>query len=294
MRRHPFLSGFAFIFCLCFVFIIILFLLERAGVIRDMGVGEDKIAVLEIEGIITKSRAIIDTLNKYKQNDMIKAVIIRIDSPGGGVGPSQEIYEEVMKLREKKQIVASMGSVAASGGYYIACAANKIIANPGTITGSIGVIIEFANIEELFSKIGMKSVVIKSGKYKDILSPTRQMQDEEKNLIQGVIDNILSQFIDAIAKGRNLPRENIAEIADGRIFSGEQAKELGLVDELGNLQDAIDHAAKLAGIEGEPHVIYPEKKKPSIWEFLLEGTLSRLSETLSKNVFQANYLLTTQ
>ena len=186
-----------------------------------------------------------------------------------------------------------MGSVAASGGYYIACAAHKIFANPGTITGSIGVIIEFANIEELLGKIGLKSVVIKSGQYKDILSPTRELQKNEKQLVQGVIDNIHGQFVDAVALGRNLPRTKIAEIADGRIFSGEQAKSLGLVDELGNLEDAISYAAEKAGISGEPDVIYPDKKRPSILDYLLQESVSKLHEVITREQMSPQFMLQT-
>jgi protease-4 len=253
--------------------------------------GGEKVVVIKIEGVITDSGPVIEKLDKIKNNAGIKAVVLRIDSPGGSVAPSQEIYEELIKLREKKTIVASFGSVAASGGYYIASAAHKIIANPGSITGSIGVIIEFANIEELIGKIGLKSVVIKSGKYKDIRSPTREIESAELELIQGVIDSIHSQFIDAVALGRDIEREKIVAIADGRIFSGEQAKEQGLVDELGNLQDAIKRAAEIAGIEGEPKVIYPAKEKPSILEFLLEGSMNEIQQVISKNIFKAEYIL---
>ena len=293
MRRHPFITGFIFIFVICVFFMVCLWSLGRLGLVQDVMAGGDKVAVVDIEGLITKSRPIIEKLNRYKDNERIKAIVIRIDSPGGSVGPAQEIYEEVIKLREKKPVVASMGSVAASGGYYIACAANKIIANPGTITGSIGVIIEFANIEELLGKIGLKSIVIKSGKYKDILSPTRELKGEERDLLQGVIDNIHSQFIDAVALGRDIPREKVVGIADGRIFSGEQAKQLGLVDELGNLQDAIESAAEMSDIEGRPNVIYPEKKRPSIWEFFIEESLTRVQDFLSNNRLKASYLLST-
>jgi len=184
-----------------------------------------------------------------------------------------------------------MGAVAASGGYYVACAAHKIVANPGSITGSIGVIIEVANIEDLIGKIGLKAVVIKSGKYKDILSPTRDMQTGERELVQGVIDSIHSQFIDAVALGRSMPRVRVVAVADGRIFSGEQALELGLVDELGNLQDAIKRAGSIAGIDGEPRVIYPEKEKPSLLEFLIEGAAEQLRDVAAENIFKAEYLL---
>jgi len=234
---------------------------------------------------------VIDRLLRLKKDENIKAIVLRINSPGGGVGPAQEIYSELLKLRTTKKIIASMESVAASGGFYIACAAHKIVANPGTITGSIGVIIEFANIEELLGKVGLKSVVIKSGKYKDILSPTRTMTPEDRALIQGVIDSVHNQFIEAVAKGRNLPKEKVIKIADGRIFSGEQAQQLGLVDQLGNFQDAIDAAAKMCGIVGEPRIQYPEKRRPSIWEFFIEESVSRFKEVLESEQFKIGYVL---
>ena len=291
MKKHPFIFGFLIIIFLCVIFAVCLWVIGNSGQFDILMPGKEKVVVVKVEGVITDSGPVIEKLDKLKNNADVKAVVIRIDSPGGSVAPSQEIYEELIKLREKKTIVASFGSVAASGGYYIASAAHKIIANPGSITGSIGVIIEFANVEELIGKIGLKSVVIKSGKYKDILSPTRKLESAELGLIQGVIDSIHSQFIDAVALGRDIEREKIAAIADGRIFSGEQAKEHGLVDELGNLQDAIKRAAEIAGIEGEPKVIYPAKEKPSILEFLLEGSMNEIQQVISKNIFKAEYIL---
>ncbi len=292
MRKHPIIVG---ILCICFIGFIFLVCMWAAGSMgffdTSMVGSGDKVAVIEVEGIITKSRPVIEKLKRYKESSSVKAIVVRINSPGGGVGPSQEIYSEILKLKDSKTIVASMGSVAASGGYYIACAAHSIYANPGTITGSIGVIIEFANIEELLGKIGLKSVVIKSGKYKDILSPTRTAKQEEKELIQRVIDNIHGQFIDAIAAGRSLEREKVTAIADGRIFSGEQALEAGLVDELGTLEDAIEAAARLAGIEGEPNVIYPQKKRPSIWQFFVEESLAKIRERLTEETFRADFML---
>jgi len=206
------------------------------------------------------------------------------------VGPSQEIHREILKVKEKKKIVTSMGSVAASGGYYIACASDLIIANPGTITGSIGVIMEFTNIEELFKKIGIKGVVVKSGELKDIGSPFREMTPEEKRIIQEVIDNVHQQFIKAVAEGRKLDRSKVTQIADGRIMTGEQAKQLGLVDEIGNLDDAINATAKLVGIEGKPDIVYP-KKKFSIWELLIRETVSAVLKALQEKGFQLNYRL---
>jgi len=222
----------------------------------------------------------------------VKAIILRIDSPGGGVGPSQEIYREIQKIRssKRKKIITSMGSVAASGGYYVASASDLIIANPGTITGSIGVLMEFTNIEELFKKIGIKGVVLKSGEHKDIGSPFREMTPEEKKLIQSVIDNVHQQFIQAVMEGRNLERSKVIEVADGRILTGEQAKKLGLVDQLGNLQDAIDTAARMAGIEGKPVVLYP-KRKFSLLDLLIEGITDAVLNTLTEKGFELNYRL---
>ena len=224
----------------------------------------------------------VEKLIKFRKNEKIKAIILRIDSPGGGVGPSQEIYSEVKKVQREKKVLVSMGSVAASGGYYVACAADKIMANPGTITGSIGVIVESLNVEDLFRKIGLRSEVIKSGRHKDIGSPFRKMSAEEKRLLQGVLDNVHEQFIQAVAEGRKLPLEKVRSLADGRIFSGDQAKTMGLVDELGNLQDTIALAAKMAGIEGEPEVIYPEKKRFSLLDLLLGESILRFLESREK------------
>jgi protease-4 len=183
-----------------------------------------------------------------------------------------------------------MGSVAASGGYYIACASDLIVANPGTITGSIGVLMEFTNIEELFKKIGIKGVVLKSGEHKDIGSPFREMTPDEKKIIQEVIDNVHQQFIQAVADGRKMDRSKVTQIADGRILTGEQAKQAGLVDQIGNLQDAIDTTAKLVGIEGKPNILYP-KKKFSLWELLIRETVSAILQTLNEKGFELNYRL---
>lgn len=220
----------------------------------------DKVAIVELEGIIIDPSETLRRLKVLEERDDVKAIVVRIDSPGGAVGPSQEIHGEIKRLREKKKVVASMGTIAASGGYYTAVAAEKIVANPGTITGSIGVIVEFFNAEELLQKIGLKGYVVKSGKFKDVGSPLRKMEDEERKLLQAVIDDVNDQFIAAVAEGRNLKPEDVRIIADGRIFTGAQAKEKGLIDELGGLSRAIKLGAELAGIEGEPEVIYPERK----------------------------------
>ncbi len=225
--------------------------------------GGSKVALITLEGVILDSKEVIDQLEKHRANPSVKAIVLRINSPGGGVSPSQEIYEEVMRTRQvdQKPVVASMGSLAASGGYYVASAADVIVANPGSITGSIGVLIQVPNISGLLQKIGVKSVVVKSGQHKDLASITREMTDAERQILQGLMDDVHSQFIDVVAKARKLDRKKVEALADGRIFTGREAKSLGLVDQLGNLQDAIDRAAALAGLPAKPKVIQERKRR---------------------------------
>jgi protease-4 len=246
--------------------------------------GEDRIALIRIEGVILDAQETLGELKKFSENPSVKAIVLRIDSPGGGVVPSQEIYDAVRRVRTKsnKAVIASMGSVAASGGYYIAAATDRIVANPGTLTGSIGVIMEMANVEGLLQKIGVEGVVVKSGKYKDVGSPLRKMSDEERGLLQTVMDDVHKQFIEAVAEGRSLEVPEVQALADGRIFTGRQAKAAKLVDELGNLDDAIQLAADVVGIEGEPKVI-EQRRRFSIRE-LLE---SKLSSVLPKFDFHS-------
>lgn len=221
---------------------------------------KSKVALIRIEGPIFDSKKPVEEIKEYVKDASIKAIILRVDTPGGAVAPSQEIYEEVKKAVEKKKVVVSMGSIAASGGYYISCPSSRIIANPGTLTGSIGVIMEIPNLEGLMSKIGIKTEVIKSGRHKDTGSIFRKMEKEEKELLQGVMDNVHEQFIKAVSEGRKLKTEEVRKFADGRIFTGEQAVEYGLVDELGTLEDAVRTAAKMVGIKDEPEVVTKEDK----------------------------------
>lgn len=286
--RRPFLRGCLMVALAMAAFFVILGVISRMESIPFPSGA--KVAVLPITGLIADSEPTIGQLRKFAKDDSVKAIVLRINSPGGGVGPSQEIYEEVRKLRGKKPVVASMGAVAASGGYYIACAARKVYANPGTITGSIGVIMQFIDVKDLIEKIGIKGMVVKSGAFKDIGSPFRPMKPEERALLQGVIDNVHAQFIDAVAEGRKLDRGQVAGIADGRIFSGEQAKGLGLVDALGNLEDAVAEAGRLGKIEGEPKVITPPKKKFSILELLKEEAKSIIDQKLTETRFRIDYL----
>jgi len=241
---------------------------------------KEKIGVVPIEGVITESESVLSQLAEFKKDDGIKAIVLRVNSPGGGVGPSQEIYREIRKTIEKKKVVASMGGVAASGGYYVSSAANKIVANPGTLTGSIGVLIEFVRLQELMEKIGVDMEVLKSGEFKDIGSPHRKLTERDKEMIQKIVSDIQSQFVEAVAKGRDLSVERVREIADGRIISGSQGVELGLVDQLGNFQDAVELAKSMAGIKGEVKLVYPKRTKVKLWDLVFGEGSRALYRTL--------------
>lgn len=240
------------------------------------------IGLVEVKGMILDSRETVRQLRHFLKKDDIKAVVLRVDSPGGVVAPSQEIYDEVRKFAAKKKIVVSMGSLAASGGYYISAPATLIYANPGTITASIGVIIKLSNIEALMDKIGIKATVIKTGKYKDSGSPVRVLTAEDRAMFQSVIDSTHNQFVKAVASGRRLPEDEVRRIADGRVLSGEQALALKLVDRLGTLQDAIEEAGRLAGIKGEPEVILPPKRKLNYLDMLSGGAEETFEGALNK------------
>jgi len=261
---------------------VISFVAGRWGLFEGRGISlsHDKIAVISIQGVLTSSTDTIKQFKQYEENKDVKALVLRIDSPGGTVVAAQEIYAEIQKLRKNKVVLASMGNVAASGGYYVASATEEIVANPGTLTGSIGVISEYPNIEELMKKVGLRSEVMKSGRFKDLGNPTREMTEEERQLLQDLIDNIHRQFIRDVALGRGRTVEEIEPLADGRVFTGEQAKENGLVDRLGNFQDALDRAAELAGIEGKPVIIYPEEKRKKIWEYLVQSIAEEMGGVL--------------
>ncbi len=235
----------------------------------DIFVSRPGIGIIELKGIITRSEQTIADLVKFKNNNNVKAIVVRIDSPGGAVGASQEIFREFRRVDMVKPIVASMGSVAASGGYYSAMGARRIVASPGTLTGSMGVILKFANLEEIFSKIGYRSETIKSGKFKDMGSPSRSLTTDERDMLQALLDNVHNQFIFDIAESRNISEEDVRKIADGRIFSGEQAHDLGLVDQLGNFNDAVLLAAKLGGLaDSDPNLIYPEKNNFNMFKLI--------------------------
>ncbi len=248
----------------------------------DIPASKEGVGLIEVKGMILNSKETVRQLRYFLKQDRIKAVVLRVDSPGGIVAPSQEIYAEVKKFAAAKKIIVSMGSLAASGGYYISAPATMIYANPGTITASIGVILKLSNIESLMDKIGIKSHTLKTGKYKDSGSPLRQFSVEDRAMLQSVIDNTHQQFVRAVAEGRKLPIENVRAIADGRILSGEQAMGHKLVDRLGTLQDAIEEAGRQAGIAGDPELLLPPKKKVNYLEMLAEGAENTFNGPLGR------------
>ena len=236
---------------------------------------KNRIGIVDITGLITDSQYITNQVKKFRQDKRIRGIILRIDSPGGAVGPSQEIYDEVLKTRESGKIIyASMGALAASGGYYIASAAEKIFANPGTLTGSIGVIMAFSNAKGLMEKIGLQPEIVKAGEYKDIGSPARAMTQKERNLLQSVVTDVHQQFIEAVASGRDISIAEVTKIADGRILTGRQAYSLNLVDQLGGLQVSIDQLAHEVGIIGSPKII-KEKRRVGFLDWVLKSTVNQ-------------------
>jgi protease-4 len=233
--------------------------------------------VIEIRGVIDEDDEIIEAVRRFAKSDHIRAVVLRVESPGGAVTPSQEIYRELIRLREKKPLIASLGEVAASGGYYVASACNTIVANPGTITGSIGVIMgTMYNVQGLLEKLGIKGTVIKAGTYKDIGSSLRDISPEERQILKAMLDDVHQQFIAAVAAGRKMDEAIVRGLADGRVYSGEQAQRLGLVDQIGNFQDAITLAGEKAGIVGEPRLVHAQSRKKAWWQQLLSRWLGEM------------------
>jgi protease-4 len=293
IRKHPVVFGILLLFLTGVFFLLaVIFLSSIKGNRHTLSLN-DKVGIVPIDSVINESKDTIEQLEKFGRDETVKAVVVRIDSPGGGVASSQEIYGAILELKKKKKVVVSMGSVSASGGYLISCAADKIVANPGTVTGSISAIMHFANAEELLKKIGLKGSVVKSGKYKDIGSPLREMTDEEKSIIQGLIDDIYEQFLEVIILNRKIPREDLIKIADGRVFSGRQAKQLRLVDELGDLNHAVRLAASISGMKEKPETVYPAKKKSTFFDMISQDITAALSSHLrekTSGLSGVNYL----
>ena len=289
-RRHPYLF-FILIFSAVVVtgMVIMTFLFTLGTRESDFEFGE-KVGIIEVNGVITESKYVLKQLKRFREDDSIKAIVVRINSPGGAVGPSQEIYREIRKTSAVKKVVASMGTIATSGGYYIAAGANGIIADPGTITGSIGVIMGFTNYEELLHKIGLVPIVVKSGKYKDIGSPVRKMKPEERKILTDFADKIHKQFINDVIDGRKMDRKKVEALADGRIFTGQESKKLGLIDRLGNLEDAIEWAGRLGGITGKIATVYAKEKPFSILRLFTDSSAHELFNHFLDSNLSADYI----
>lgn len=286
-RRHPYLFFFLTLVTLVSVSVIILSYLLVKGLetsrLSDLVAesGGGNVGIVEINGVIADSGDAIRLLKYFREDEAIKAIVLRVESPGGVVGPSQEIYREIRKTVPTKKVVASMGAVAASGGYYVAAACDGIIANPGTITGSIGVIMGYTNFEKLLEKIGLSPVVIKSGEYKDMGSPTRKMTPQEAETLQYFVDQTHRQFVQAIAEGRDMDLDHVESLADGRIYTGEEAMKNGLVDRMGNLEDAIEWAGRLGGIDGKISPVYKREDTFSFLRYISESVINIL---ISKSI----------
>jgi len=237
----------------------------------------NRVQIVDVEGQLVESRPILEQLKRYEDSNSVKAILLNVDSPGGGVAVSQEVYTEIKRLREKKDkiVVAYLSSTGASGAYYISCAANKIVANPGTIVGSIGVIAEWVSYADLLQWAKLKNIVFKTGEFKDTGSPTRPITENERKYFQGLIDDMYVQFVEAVAAGRKLDLQEVRAMADGRVFTGRAAKERKLIDETGNFQDAVDLTAKLAGISGKPRLIRSVRQRVTLLD-VLTTDLSRL------------------
>lgn len=254
-----------------FIFIMVMAALFSGSEIslKDRFAGK-RVGLIEIRGVISDSQPFIRQLDELCENRDVTAIVVRVESPGGGVAPSQEIYNALCETRATKPVVVSMGAVAASGGYYIACGADSILASPGTLTGSIGVILELPNLNEVLRKVGIRFEVVKSGEHKDIGSPFRDLSEEERRILQDMVDDVYDQFVDVVSAERGLSRDSVTAFADGRIFSGRQALALGLIDRTGGLEEALDVAGRMSGLGEDPKTIRPRKPRPSLIDLLTE------------------------
>ena len=260
-----------------FVFLVFFAIMSFTDYDESTSSSGQKVALIELKETIISSEDIVRQFKKFRSNQSVRAIVFRVESPGGGVAASQEIYEEVKKTRDSgKPVVVSMGSVAASGGYYVSCGADRIVANPGTLTGSIGVIFQFLHVNELLAKLGIDASTYKTGKFKDSGSPFRPPSADDKKLFDQLLGDVYDQFVDVVAKERKLDRAFVVRYADGRVFTGRQAKEWGFVDTLGTYEDAIAIAGEMGGISGKPAVV-KERKRQSLMEMLLGSAASGLS-----------------
>ncbi len=245
---------------------------------------DNKVGVIKIEETITSSDKVLKQLRKFRKKESVKAIVLRINSPGGSVAPAQEIYREIGKVKKKKPIVASMETLGTSAAYYIAGNCSEVVCSKGTITGSIGVIMVMADIHRILDQVGLDVNVIKAGKYKDIGSGMRPLTDEERTILTDFAKEIHEQFIQDVAAARkgHITVDKLRSVANGSFFSGERAKELGLVDTIGNFNDAVRIAAKLGKIKGEPEIVYPKKEWDSLLEYFLQSSASAVARAVKQ------------
>jgi protease-4 len=277
------IGGGAFFLFVLAVFTLV-YLSLRSGERKEaFGGFGDKIGVVDLEGVIIDPKTVVANLKKFANDDSIKAIILHVNTPGGGVAASEEIYQEVKRIRDKKKkpIVASIETLGASGGYYVSAATNKIFADHGSVVGSIGVIAEWYNYGDLIRWAKLKDVVLKTGEFKDTGNPTRELTPGERAYLQRLLDDMYHQFIRAVAEGRKLKDEDVRSLADGKVWTGEQAKQLKLIDELGDFQAAVEDTAKSVGISGEPTLVRPEKQRHTLLD-LLFGDISEYLPDRSK------------
>ena len=265
------------------VFTLVYLTLHAGGEQTSLGGFGDKIGVIDLEGVILDSSVIVPQLKKFGDDDSIKAIILRVNSPGGGVAASEEIYRAVKRVRDekKKRIVASISTVGASGAYYVSSATNKIYADNGSVVGSIGVIAEWVNYGDLMKWAKLKPEVLKVGALKDTGDPSREMTPEERAYMQSLIDNMYGQFVQAVADGRHAKTDDIRKIADGRVWTGQEALPMHLIDQIGDFQNAVDDTAKSVGIKGEPTLVRPDKDRKTLAD-LLFGDISQWLPTREK------------
>lgn len=296
-RTGMFLFG-AFTGCLVLIAGIFFLMIAFAASRGDSGtfsLSTHRVAVVPIEGPIMDARETVDKLEEYAESSTVKAIVVRINSPGGAIAPSQEIYSQILRIREEtdKPVVASFDSIAASGGFYIASACDQIVANPGSITGSIGVILQWLEFEDLIKWAKMRPETITSGALKSAGSPFQKLSDEERQYLQRVVNQLHQQFVKAVAAGRKgkISEADVARLADGRVFTGEEALALKLVDRLGTLHDAVRVAGELGGIEGEPTMVYPKPRRPTLVDMLGSGeTKTLVDKVMGRNAAQFLYL----
>jgi protease-4 len=277
------IGGGAFFLFVLAVFTLVYLTLHAGSETTSLTGFGDKIGVVDLEGVILDPKTVVPQIKKFGDDDSIKAIILHVNSPGGGVAASEEIYREVKRIRDekKKRIVASIETVGASGAYYVSSATNKIYADNGSIVGSIGVIAQWVNYGDLMRWAKMKPETLKVGEFKDTGDPTREMTPAERAYMQSLIDNMYAQFVQAVAEGRHAKKEDIKAIADGRVWTGQEALSLHLIDQVADFQAAVEDTAKAVGIRGEPTLMHPEKKRETLFD-LLFGDISPWLPTREK------------